>query len=96
MRQYVAGKMVGWTLRRQLKKKLSHCWKHTSQAENCTRTSNIMPQQSCVQFNMPPELFTPTFSAARMVGWTAHAIEQLSDNTIFRPQSVYVGNKSLN
>lgn len=40
---------------------------------------------------MPPELFTPTFSAARIVGWTAHAIEQLSDNTIFRPQSVYVG-----
>lgn len=44
--------------------------------------------------DMPPELFTPTFSAARMVGWTAHAIEQLSDNTIFRPQSVYIGKKS--
>ena len=41
--------------------------------------------------DMPPELFTPTFSAARIVGWTAHAIEQLSDNTIFRPQSEYVG-----
>lgn len=41
--------------------------------------------------DMPPELFTPTFSAARIVGWTAHAIEQLSDNTIFRPQSLYVG-----
>lgn len=41
--------------------------------------------------NMPAELFTPTFSIARMVGWTAHAIEQLEDNTIFRPQSMYVG-----
>ncbi|MCK1998702.1 citrate synthase/methylcitrate synthase [Psychrobacillus psychrodurans] len=41
--------------------------------------------------NMPSELFTPTFSVARMVGWTAHAIEQLEDNTIFRPQSIYVG-----
>ena len=41
--------------------------------------------------DMPPELFTPTFSAARIVGWTAHAMEQLSDNTIFRPQSVYTG-----
>lgn len=40
---------------------------------------------------LPPELFTPTFSAARMVGWTAHAIEQFSDNTIFRPQSLYIG-----
>lgn len=41
--------------------------------------------------NMPAELFTPTFSVARMVGWTAHAIEQQEDNTIFRPQSIYVG-----
>ncbi|MFX3672879.1 MAG: citrate/2-methylcitrate synthase [Paenisporosarcina sp.] len=40
---------------------------------------------------MDPVLFTPTFSIARMVGWTAHAMEQAEDNTIFRPQSVYVG-----
>ena len=42
--------------------------------------------------HMPPELFTPTFSMARIVGWTAHAMEQLNDNTIFRPQSMYIGN----
>lgn len=41
---------------------------------------------------MPPELFTPTFSIARIVGWTAHAIEQQQDNVIFRPQSEYIGN----
>lgn len=41
--------------------------------------------------DMPSELFTPTFSAARIVGWTAHAVEQLSDNVIFRPESIYVG-----
>lgn len=41
--------------------------------------------------DMPPELFTPTFSVARIVGWAAHAIEQQQNNTIFRPQSVYVG-----
>ncbi|MBY0121646.1 citrate synthase/methylcitrate synthase [Bacillus sp. S/N-304-OC-R1] len=40
---------------------------------------------------MPPELFTPTFSVARIIGWTAHAIEQLQDNAIFRPQSEYIG-----
>lgn len=44
--------------------------------------------------DMPPELFTPTFSVARIVGWTAHAIEQQNDNTIFRPQSIYIGTKS--
>lgn len=40
---------------------------------------------------MDAALFTPTFSVARIVGWTAHAMEQIDDYTIFRPQSVYVG-----
>jgi citrate synthase len=40
---------------------------------------------------MPKPLFTPTFTASRMVGWTAHLLEQASCNRIFRPQSVYVG-----
>ncbi|WP_040225662.1 citrate/2-methylcitrate synthase [Bhargavaea cecembensis] len=44
--------------------------------------------------DMPPELFTPTFSIARMVGWTAHAIEQIRDNTIFRPESEFTGVRS--
>ncbi|WP_173105821.1 citrate synthase/methylcitrate synthase [Bacillus sp. KH172YL63] len=36
-------------------------------------------------------LFTPTFTASRIVGWTAHVLEQAEDNTIYRPQSEYVG-----
>jgi len=36
-------------------------------------------------------LFTPTFTASRMVGWTAHVLEQAENNTIFRPLSKYVG-----
>ncbi|MDM5340013.1 citrate synthase/methylcitrate synthase [Fictibacillus enclensis] len=40
---------------------------------------------------MEPDLFTPTFTASRMVGWSAHVLEQAEDNTIFRPESVYVG-----
>ncbi|RNF38796.1 citrate synthase/methylcitrate synthase [Planococcus salinus] len=42
--------------------------------------------------DMPPALFTPTFSVARIVGWTAHILEQQQDNVIFRPQSEYIGN----
>lgn len=41
--------------------------------------------------NMDPELFTPTFTASRMVGWTSHILEQAENNTIFRPQSKYIG-----
>lgn len=40
---------------------------------------------------MPTALFTPTFSIARIVGWTAHALEQQENNVIFRPQSEYIG-----
>lgn len=40
---------------------------------------------------MDPSLFTPTFTASRTVGWTAHIIEQLEDNTIFRPEAQYRG-----
>ncbi|MFE7083602.1 citrate synthase [Priestia megaterium] len=41
--------------------------------------------------DMSPKLFTPTFTVSRMVGWTAHVIEQSVDNTIFRPEAKYVG-----
>jgi citrate synthase len=41
--------------------------------------------------NLDSSLFTPTFTASRIVGWSAHVIEQSEDNTIYRPQSNYVG-----
>jgi len=37
------------------------------------------------------ELFTPLFVAARVVGWTAHVMEQLEANSLIRPLSEYVG-----
>jgi citrate synthase len=40
---------------------------------------------------IPPGIFTPTFAAARIAGWTAHILEQLADNRLIRPQSVYAG-----
>ena len=35
--------------------------------------------------------FTPLFAAARVVGWTAHVREQLANNALIRPLSVYSG-----
>jgi citrate synthase len=40
---------------------------------------------------MPPELFTPTFGCSRVIGWTAHILEQAADNRLIRPSASYTG-----
>jgi len=40
---------------------------------------------------LPAELFTPTFAVGRVVGWSAHCLEQLRDGRLIRPQSTYIG-----
>lgn len=41
--------------------------------------------------NLPEALYTPTFTASRVAGWSAHVLEQADNNRIFRPQSEYTG-----
>ncbi|MGH9486407.1 MAG: citrate synthase [Terriglobales bacterium] len=38
-----------------------------------------------------PDLYTPIFAISRMAGWTAHVLEQYSDNRLIRPRAEYVG-----
>ena len=44
---------------------------------------------------LPDDLFTPTFATSRVVGWTAHVLEQLKDNRLIRPAAEYVGPTGL-
>ena len=41
--------------------------------------------------DIPKELFTPTFAIGRVLGWTAHCLEQLREGRLIRPQSEYIG-----
>jgi citrate synthase len=40
---------------------------------------------------VPPELFTPLFSCARVGGWAAHILEQKREGRLIRPTAVYTG-----
>jgi citrate synthase len=40
---------------------------------------------------LEPELYTPIFVASRVSGWTAHILEQHSNNRLIRPRAEYTG-----
>lgn len=42
---------------------------------------------------IPTSLFTPLFVFARITGWSAHLIEQRSNNKLIRPLSNYIGHE---
>ena len=44
---------------------------------------------------IPTDLFTPIFAISRTSGWTAHVLEQLRDNRLYRPLTLYTGPKTL-
>jgi citrate synthase len=40
---------------------------------------------------VPPELFTPMFTCARVAGWSAHILEQKREAKLIRPTARYIG-----
>jgi len=40
---------------------------------------------------IPIDLYTPVFAVSRISGWTAHILEQYSNNRLIRPRAEYVG-----
>ncbi len=44
---------------------------------------------------LTPDQFSSMFAAGRIAGWCAHVLEQLSDNRLIRPASIYIGPTGL-
>ena len=43
------------------------------------------------QVGLDRSLFTPTFAVSRVIGWSAHVLEQATAAKIIRPSARYVG-----
>jgi citrate synthase len=41
--------------------------------------------------HVPPDLFTPMFTCARVAGWSAHILEQKREGRLIRPTAEYIG-----
>lgn len=44
---------------------------------------------------IPVDLYTPIFALSRVAGWTAHVMEQYSNNRLIRPLSQYTGPRGV-
>lgn len=44
---------------------------------------------------IPLELYTPIFAVSRISGWTAHILEQYTNNKLIRPRAEYIGPRDL-
>src|SRR5262245_6565739 len=66
--------------------------------ETAVRTEKKLPPNvdwPCARLyhylGLPVDLYTPIFVVARVVGWSAHVIEQLDNNRLIRPRGLYKG-----
>ncbi len=66
--------------------------------ESAVRTEKKLPPNvdwPCARLyhylGLPVDLYTPLFVVARVVGWSAHVIEQLDNNRLIRPRAIYKG-----
>lgn len=53
----------------------------------------ILFRHGLLQHRDPTRLFTAIFSIARCSGWVAQVLEQMEDNTLYRPLTLYTGPK---
>ncbi len=72
----------------QMSERIAHIMK-----ERKGLNANVDFYSATVYFSLgiPTDLFTPIFAISRMSGWTAHILEQVGDNRLFRPLSEYAG-----
>jgi citrate synthase len=61
------------------------------ESKNLNPNVDFFSASTYYTMGIPLDLFTPIFAVARVVGWTAHIMEQHINNRIIRPTDDYTG-----
>jgi citrate synthase len=61
------------------------------EVKNLNANVDFYSASTYYSLGIPVDLFTPIFAVSRMSGWTAHILEQYSNNRIIRPRADYTG-----
>jgi citrate synthase len=65
--------------------------KYIKDAKNLNANVDFYSASTYYSLGIPVDLFTPIFAVSRMSGWTAHILEQYSNNRLIRPRAEYLG-----
>jgi len=65
--------------------------KAVKQAKGLNANVDFYSASAYYSLGIAVDLFTPVFAVSRMSGWTAHVLEQLTNNRLIRPRADYIG-----
>jgi citrate synthase len=82
------GKRTGHVALYEMSKAIEKTAKET---KNLNANVDFFSASTYYSLGIPVDLFTPIFAVSRMSGWTAHVLEQYSNNRLIRPRADYTG-----
>ncbi len=85
------GQRKGETKWFEMSRKVEEIFQPTVAAKGIFPNVDFYSASAYHVLGIPRDLFTPIFACSRVVGWTAHLLEQYANNRLFRPDSEYVG-----
>lgn len=75
----------------ELFEKSARVEKAVKEVKNLNANVDFYSASTYYSLGIPVDIFTPIFAVSRISGWTAHILEQYSNNRLIRPRAEYTG-----
>lgn len=85
------GKKIGETKWYEMSRRIEDLVRNHSKEKSLNANVDFYSASVYYMLGVPVDLFTPIFAISRVSGWTAHVLEQYSNNRLIRPRAEYVG-----